>query len=248
MRLHILSDLHLEFAPFEPAEVKADVVILAGDVHPGDLGLEWILENYPETPVLFVLGNHEFYGHDLLKLTLELKERCQGTNIHILENDRIEIGDVTFLGATLWTDFALLGDEAAAQAEAAFQMTDYRRIHLGSADSKFHPRDSRKMHLESVSWLAEQVRLNAGKKTVIVTHHAPSLRSIKPKNQNRPLNPAYASNLETLVESSGAILWVHGHIHHCSDYVIGATRVIANTRGYPEEEVSGFNPALVVEI
>ena len=248
MRLHILSDLHLEFAPFEPAPVHAEVVILAGDVHPGYLGLEWILENFPKVPVLLVLGNHEFYGHDILKLTRELKERCQGTNIHILENDRVEIGDVTFLGATLWTDFALLGDVAAAQAEAAFQMTDYRRIQLGSETSKFHPRDSRKMHLESVMWLTEQARLNAGKKTVIVTHHAPSPRSVKLKNQNRPLNPAYASNLETLVESSGAILWVHGHIHHCSDYVLGATRVLANTRGYPEEEVPGFDPALVVEV
>lgn len=34
MKVLILSDLHLEFAPFDPApDLEFDVVILAGDIH-----------------------------------------------------------------------------------------------------------------------------------------------------------------------------------------------------------------------
>jgi Icc-related predicted phosphoesterase len=248
MRLHILSDLHLEFAPFELPKVEADVVILAGDVHPGFLGLKWIQENIREVPVIYVMGNHEFYGKDIPKLTLELKERTQGTNVHVLENDSIEIGGVRFLGATLWTDFELNGDLTAGQAEAAFQMTDYRRIRLAPQYSKFRPRDSRRMHLETVEWLKEQAAAHSTTKKVVVTHHAPSRRSIKSQWQHHPLNPSYASNLDALIENSNARLWIHGHIHHCSDYMVGATRVLVNPRGYPDECIKEFNPLLVVEI
>jgi predicted phosphodiesterase len=33
MKLHILSDIHLEFQEFDPPDVGADVIILAGDIH-----------------------------------------------------------------------------------------------------------------------------------------------------------------------------------------------------------------------
>jgi Icc-related predicted phosphoesterase len=102
--------------------------------------------------------------------------------------------------------------------------------------------------MESVGWLKEQVAAVPNSPTVIVTHHAPSRRSIAPKMQHHPLNSSYASDLDALVENSRARLWVHGHIHHCSDYRIGATRVLANPRGYPAEKVKEFNPSLVVDI
>ena len=39
MKLHILSDLHTEFASFSPPETGADVVVLAGDIGVGLGGL-----------------------------------------------------------------------------------------------------------------------------------------------------------------------------------------------------------------
>ncbi|WP_255533935.1 hypothetical protein [Polynucleobacter bastaniensis] len=32
MKIHVLSDLHLEFADFSPALNVADVIVLAGDI------------------------------------------------------------------------------------------------------------------------------------------------------------------------------------------------------------------------
>jgi Icc-related predicted phosphoesterase len=248
MRLLILSDLHQEFVPFEPVAATADVAVFAGDVHTGKNGLKWILHTYREIPVIYVLGNHEFYGQDIPKLTYELKEMARGTNVHVLENDALEIGDITFLGATLWTDFALAGDITAGVAEAAFQITDYRRIRLSPTFRKLKPQDTRAFHADSVRWLTEQIQNTSGRKLVIVTHHAPSAKSISPKYKNHPVNSSFASNLESLVEATGAALWVHGHIHYASDYLLGSTRVLANPRGYPKEDVDGFNPALTVEV
>jgi len=92
MRLHVLSDLHLEFKPFTPPAVAADAVILAGDVSTGRNGLKWALTSFSDRPVIYVLGNHEFYGQKVQKLTKELQEMAKGTNVHLLENQACTIG------------------------------------------------------------------------------------------------------------------------------------------------------------
>ncbi len=248
MRLHILSDLHLEFARFQPPRVEADAVILAGDVHNGMLGLRWIRENFPDKPVLYIPGNHEFYKHGLPALTLELKAAAAGTNVHVLENDCAVIDGVAFLGATLWTDFALRGDAALGGLVAESEMNDFHLIRQMPENRKFRAMDARKLHAESVAWLNGEIAMRRAQKKIIITHHAPSERSVPAKFHNHPLNPAFTSKLDALVAESGAALWIHGHIHGCSDYTLGSTRVIANTRGYPGEGVGGFDPALVIEV
>lgn len=248
MRVRILSDLHLEFAPFQPGETDADVVVLAGDVHTGKNGIKWILKTFPNRPVIYVLGNHEFYGQKIPKLISDIKDLAQGTNVHVLENDRVEIGDVVFLGATLWTDFRLNGDPVLAEMTAQTGMTDFRRIRVTPSYRRFRPRDARHLHLQSVEWLTQQLEKTRGRKIAVVTHHAPSSQSIPSGFQNDQLNPAYASNLEPFIIESGAALWIHGHIHRHADFAVGGTRIIANPRGHPTEPHSSFDPSCVVEI
>ena len=108
MKLQILSDLHLEFAPCQIVNTDADVVILAGDIHLGDRGYKWAEQNIKNKEVIYVLGNHEFYKEATPRLFEKLKKETKGTNIHVLENESISIGGVKFLGCTLWTDFELL--------------------------------------------------------------------------------------------------------------------------------------------
>ena len=83
---------------------------------------------------------------------------------------------------------------------------------------------------------------------MIVTHHAPSDRSLPPGYQDDWLSPAYASSLDSLIEASEAKLWVHGHTHRPVDDGVGGTRVISNPRGYTDEPVAGFDPRLVIEL
>ena len=73
MKIHILCDLHIEFGDFVPPVVGADVVVLAGDVHVKNRGLQWIFDQKFEIPVLYVLGNHEFYREKFPGLIDKLK-------------------------------------------------------------------------------------------------------------------------------------------------------------------------------
>lgn len=248
MRIHVLSDLHLEFAPFQPSKVAADVIVLAGDIHTGKNGIKWIFEAFPNRPVIYILGNHEFYGQKIPRLTSEIKELAKGTNVHVLEKDRLEIGNTVFLGATLWSDFQLNGNLILAEVAAVTSVTDFRRIRVTPSYRRFRPVDARRFCAESLAWLEEQARDVNGKKLIVVTHHAPSPQSIPLQFRGDPLNPAFASNLEPFITTSRAAVWIHGHIHQCANYMVGSTRVIANPRGYPQEAHTGFDPALAIEV
>jgi Icc-related predicted phosphoesterase len=247
MKIHIISDLHLEFRKFKAPEVDADVSILAGDVSLGVSGLRWIEDNFPDRPVIYVLGNHEYYSHRLPALTDEIRRKAQDSNIFVLENDAVQIGGVTFLGATLWTDYALDGDVEVSSTIALNLMSDFLEINRLHGKPTLVPEFFQRTHHASRKWLHDTATKIRGPK-VIVTHHAPHARSIAPQFANNRLNPAFASDLTDLIEAADARLWVHGHIHSHSDYRIGKTRIINNPRGYPNENTNGFDPGLVVEI
>lgn len=133
MQLNILSDLHLELFGFKPdtATVElADVVVLAGDIHKGVNGISWARQTFPDMPVIYVAGNHEFYDHYWLCLNDELREEAWRNEVYFLENEAVKVEDLRFLGCTLWMDFELFGHSRKSQnmrlAEA--EMLDYKRI------------------------------------------------------------------------------------------------------------------------
>ena len=248
MRLHILCDLHLEFGMTEVPSPDADVVILAGDIHLGREGRRWARSQFPETPVVYVLGNHEFYRHSLPELTEALKRETDGSHIHLLENGRTQIGEFTFLGCTLWTDFELRGDRETSMGIAEDIMSDYQIVRNSSANRVLRARDTAQLHAVSAEWLKRELANCDPTHTVIVTHHAPSPKSEAPYHADSLLAPAFASRLDRLIEKSGVPLWIHGHTHYNVDYKIGATRVLTNQHGYPDAICRGFDPALVVEL
>lgn len=248
MKIQILSDLHIEFSPFIIPDIDSDIVILAGDIHVGEQGIKWAINNIQDKIVLYVLGNHEFYGKAYPKLVNKLKNLATGTNVIVLENNSICIEDTIFLGCTLWTDFELFGNPRHAGYEATQKMMDYRKIRVSPKYSKLRSLDTTIINKKSVSWLKQNILTNTTKKMVIITHHAPSSKSIPIKYKTDILSSAYASNLDELVLESGAKLWIHGHIHSQLDYTIGLTRIVCNSRGYPDEWNNLFNPELVIEI
>ena len=248
VRLHIFSDIHAEFAEFEPPKVDADAVVIAGDLHVGREGRRWIRRYIADRPVIYVLGNHEFYRNEFPKLISELRRETEGSNIHLLENQAVEIDGFSFLGCTLWSDFLITGDTLTAKAIASKGISDYAIIAKGSARQNLSPDDTVNAHQISLAWLKRQVASRDPTKTVIVTHHAPSPRSIPPWHAGSPLNGAFVSNLEEFIREAGAPLWIHGHTHFCVDYKIGQTRVLSNQRGYPDAICPTFDPALVVEL
>jgi hypothetical protein len=198
---------------------------------------------------VIVPGNHEFYGHTYPSLVRKLVMRAAalGPHVHVLSDAAVVVGDVRFLGTTLWTDFRLLGDPAAGMAAAQLEMTDFRRIRVEPSYSKARPSDTVVWHTRSLRWLRQTLDVAHDGPTIVVTHHAPSGRSLNPSYADSAAS-AYASALDPFVASSGARLWIHGHTHHCVDYQIGGTRVLSNQRGYPDEPVGGFDASFVVDV
>ncbi len=248
MRLQVLSDLHLEFAPFEPPDVNANLVVLAGDIHLGAATIPWALKHFPTTPVVYVLGNHEFYGHALPTHIHTVKRRANGSRVHVLENDALVLGETVVLGCTLWTDFELFGNPRVAGAHATQCMTDYARIRVSPEYRRLRSIDTALVHRRSRSWLEGQIAQHRGKTLVVVTHHAPSPRSLAPSTLQDLTSAAYVSQLDEVVERSEARLWIHGHVHTSSDYVLGRTRVLCNPGGYPDEANPNFTPDLTIAV
>ena len=222
------------------------MVVLAGDVDHGTKGLEWARSSFPHQPVVYVAGNHEYYGEALPKLTDELRARAVSLDIALLENDVVDLAGLRFAGCTLWTDLGLFGPHPWVADAVLNTMLDYRSIRVSPQYRRLRPADTIRIHKHSREWLESTLR-DPGPATVVVTHHAPSARSLSPRYAQDPVSAAYASKLDDVVAELAPTLWIHGHTHHCVDYTIGRTRVVSNQRGYRDEEI-GFVPDLVVDI
>lgn len=240
MRLLVLSDLHVEVAPFDPPDVQVDAVVLAGDIHNGAQALHWARAAFPRHEIVQIAGNHEFYDGEYHETLAAMRAAARETGIRFLENETTEIGGVRFLGCTLWTDFRVFetpGRPKAVDATAAMEASrrlfpDFSVIRMGEDRRAFSPQDSAALHADSRAWLDAALALPFAGATVVVTHHLPSWRSVHPQFAAWVSNAGFASDLDPLVERSD--LWIHGHTHTSMRYPAGRSTVVCNPRGYPK--------------
>lgn len=260
MKLWLFSDLHLEFErhlpPLGPIP-DADVCVVPGDILQGCANsIHWLAKEVsPRMPVVFVAGNHEFYGDSIVEgfewgrtAAAEFPGR-----VHFLENDSVVIGGVRFLGCTLWTDYAVEGsdpeDVAFAMAVAEAQLNDHRQVAWRRlpAYEGFPPKRALDLHRRSRGYLDGQLAWPHDGPTVVVTHHAPHRGSIHARWKGSTLNACFASDLSELIEERKPDLWVHGHMHDSADYVVAGTRIVCNPKGYRSENAR-FDPRLILEV
>lgn len=253
MKLNILSDLHLGFGAMERPANDADVVVLAGDVSRPREAAVWALRF--DKPVIYVPGNHEFYGTSIDGAIEELLRLCEGTQVHVLSDREVVIDGVRFLGSTLWTDFELFGDparKAAAVAQARELIRDFSRIRrCESASDVFTPEDSVALFERHQRWLDGRLSTPHAGPTVVVTHHAPSPLSIHPRFADSLLNACFVSDARRLLGADRTQLWIHGHTHDSFDYTVDGTRVVCNPRGYCRGGVvenPSFDPNLMIDV
>lgn len=202
-----------------------DVLVAAGDIGVGLAGLEW-LQRLP-CQVVYVAGNHEYWGEDLYGLSRRLHTATQAGNVHYLEKRSVILGDVRFIGCTLWSDFKAADD--SIMQEMWLAMNDFTYIRKGPA--LIRPKDLASANSRSREWLEQELSKPFAGKTVVVTHHAPLMRSWYQGNTNA-IRYAYCNDLGTLMDRHDIDLWVHGHVHGRFDYVDHGVRVVCNPRGY----------------
>lgn len=220
----------------------ADIVIAAGDICLQDKGVEWLRRF--NKPVIYVCGNHEYWGGDFYETRELIRDACVGSQVYFLERDTVEIDDLVIHGCTLWTDYA--GGNERVMADMHRLINDFRYI-----QSEGQPLTTAQVltdHLASLNWLQRQLEANRGKKQIVVTHHAPSLKSWG-RSPLDIIKFGYCNQFDNWLDDSGIALWVHGHIHYPADYQLGGTRVVCNPRGYHGlSEVETFDPAYTLSI
>ncbi|WP_407281005.1 metallophosphoesterase family protein [Aromatoleum evansii] len=253
MKLQIVSDVHLGLAPCEIPDTGADLLILAGDIHRPREALSWATAL--KRPAIYVAGNHEYYGSSIPATNRLLRELSRDSLVTVLNCEEKRMGDVRILGATLWSDFRIAGEgplRDQAMDDAVRFTRDFSRIAADEGQSElFTPWHCAALFEGHANWLKARLADRFDGITVVVTHFAPSPRSIAPRFAGSPLNACFVSDLEVLVADSGAAVWIHGHTHDSFDYQLGGTRVLANPRGYVlkgSAENSVFDPGFTVEV
>lgn len=246
-----MSDLHSEFYMRSAGNFLsslrrakgADVLVLAGDalgcidgpqarIDAFVDGARRLTDTWPH--VVFVAGNHEYYGSAWTNTTLAIEAAAEArSTFHALDlTNEVTINGQRFIGGTLWFD-----KKSDTQPFDEQCMNDFRVIFNFTA------------HVYEANTTTDRwLRLNAESDDVVVTHHLPSWRSVHPKYAASRLNRFFVHDMEDLIVERQPRLWVHGHTHENCDYWIGETRVVANPRGYKHEINPRFSPGLVIEV
>lgn len=161
---------------------------------------------------------------------------------------------------TLWTDFTSIGPEALdvkiRKAGGVRGLADYRVIWQPTENDgdhlrrRLHPQDAIAAHNISRNFIEKTLKSPFPGKSIVVSHHAPHPGSLSARFGGE-LDYCFASNLEEILLAEHApAAWLHGHVHHSLDYVVGKCRVLCNPRGYPfldDYEGRDFNPGLVID-
>lgn len=205
--------------------------------------------------IIYVAGNHEFYGSQRCHVLEDIRNACGENGVHFLDDKVLQLQDsktktsIRFLGATLWTDFLLFGEDLKSKCllYGELYLNDFRKIRDG--EKNFSPKKSIQLHEKSLAWLQKELESPFNGKTVVVTHHLPSMHSVAKRYKPDLLSACFSSELVRLFGKMS--LWIHGHTHDSCDYEMNGTRVVCNPRGYVRSnhaENPEFNPSLVIKI
>ncbi|WP_408415555.1 metallophosphoesterase [Paraburkholderia caledonica] len=249
MKLQIASDLHLHgctdteerYGPLRYSD--SDVLILAGDID----RVNKVSDRFADWPcqVLYVRGNHDSYFTAYEKAISVAARKSTGGNFAFLERAIVSFPHVRVLGCCLWSDFGLFGRVDDALLLTSYFSADYRCVRR-SDGALLRPEDVRREHLLSVQWLSRVLAMPFSGKTVVVTHHAPSPRSLDPRYGRSSTDAGFASDLTPLMRA--VTLWVHGHTHFSCDYKVKTCRIVCNPAGKRSHPNPDFNPSLVLDV
>jgi predicted phosphodiesterase len=244
MKFDLVSDLHLssyydgDLRGLKPA---SPVLALLGDVceviHFKRIKkfFEYVSANW--TYVLYVPGNHEFYGNHLEHTIPDMRRFLESfRNIVILDNDVVAIDNVRYIGSTLWSD--MNREDPLSMLACEDLINDYRYIAktVGMDYKRIVPKDTVRLYDKNVDFIKVMLEISGDPLNVVLTHHAPSYQSVSPRFKGNAANGAFVSNLEDFILDRPKILvWAHGHTHAPVDYQIGDCRVVANPLGYGRE-------------
>ena len=252
MILQYASDLHLEFhenkefLKSNPLKPKGGILLLAGDIVPFAVMdmhkdfFKYVSDHFETT--YWIPGNHEYYHFDAAKKCGTFNEKIK-SNVFLVNNTSIIQGDTRFLFSTLWSKI-----RPSLEWQIERQMNDFHVImYKGNRLSSAH---FNQLHSESLLFLTAELEKPFPGKTVVMTHHLPTLINYPEKYKGNVLNDAFAVELFDLIEAKGPDFWIYGHTHfNTPEFEIGKTKLVTNQLGYVKYgEHSQFQNDFCLEI
>lgn len=252
MNIQYCSDLHLEFKENRkyidrnPIQPMADILLLAGDITLlNDIELhedffDYLSANFAYT--YWIPGNHEYYGSNIAHYPSPLKQAIRN-NVWLVNQQVLEHEEVSIICATLWS-------HVEPQNEYLIQrnLSDFHQINNGSR--RLTVADFNELHRQDLAFITQALKDHKDRKTVVMTHHIPTLKNYPRQYLNDPINQAFATELHDLIHASGAKAWIYGH-HHANTpaYTIGTTTLLTNQLGYVSHyEHKEYKKGVVVEV
>jgi predicted phosphodiesterase len=251
MKIRLLSDLHTEFRlPYKTHAMSEyrgeDVLVLAGDIASGASNTIDVIKHFKNQgfpKIIYVPGNHEYYGTNFDDFNTKMMAKCADIeDVHFLNPGRVIIGDVQFVGATLWTNFA---ENPISQSVCKRSINDFRQIR------DFDVNRCAKTYYQHFDFIKQAYEMRVSDHTVVITHFLPARECIAPRFRGPDLiNDYFANNLGEYISTMSDTTWLFGHTHDATDIVIGDTRVVANPHGYYNamNDGVGFDPFKVIEV
>jgi predicted phosphodiesterase len=252
LKIQFCSDLHIEMRDndYHLNKTDADVIVLAGDIHVGLPAINFAIQESKRhnKDVIIIAGNHEFYGHDYHEMLSKMRLAASHHSlVHFLENDSVVINGTRFIGCTLWTDY--LGNNPENEGIHLAYCNVKLRDHIAIRDRNvnFGTKKAQKINQESKKFLNEQLDTKFEGKTVVVTHHGPSLKCQHKNYKFNEVSAAFISDFKQLVRK--ADLWIYGHTHSSLDSKVGNCKLVSNQQGYPGENIPvPFKPNWIIEV
>lgn len=265
MKISLLSDIHAEYYRstlnwLPPLPDNPDVLVLAGDIHVGKGMIDLVTrisEKLPETHIVIVAGNHEFYRqYRVLTINTYKEAFANHDRIHFLENDYVDIGGIRFIGATLWTGFPLFDTGQSVDAIMAYVKEDISDFSLIADDSgttvkAFTPEAARELFIESKAYIGSILKQSNPDQTVVITHFPPAMELRHPKFEIDMITSYFTADCLDLIQNYQPVYWFYGHNHWSLAKQIGKTMLVSNQFGYPGERErggGGFAPNLIYEL
>lgn len=244
----IISDIHLECSIKglrDMIEMKADVLCLLGDIgSPFEKSYVDFLAECSGSfqHVLVISGNHEYYntsGYDIRVIDEGIEGICAGfPNVTYLNNKCKVIGDVQFIGTTLWSK---LPEDVKYDVAALYN--DYNYIYT-SHGVKLHPDKTNEMFNTNLVFLEGAIKdgIAKGLKNVVLTHHTPSFQHTAPKQTESLFRFGLSTELTHAFSGEHIKYWGCGHTHvNFADVQFNGTTMICNQFGRKVTSLSKFS-------
>ena len=243
MKIQYCSDLHLEFPENKeflksnPLQAKGDILILAGDIVPfvvmnnhGDF-FDYISDNFEYT--YWVPGNHEYYYYDISQKDGTINEKIR-SNVFLVNNTSVQHNDIKFIFSTLWSKINPTNQWTIQRSMSDFQVIKYK-------EDIFTPFHYNQLHQESIQFIEQELNQIGPEKTIVVSHHIPTLLNYPEIYKANILNEAFAVELYDFIEKSKINYWIFGHHHqNIANFRIGKTQLTTNQLGYLSDNKHGL--------